>query len=85
MRKKEIPTSTDAKLEEIIEHLRRMDKRDRMRMFGASIKGIISIIPVLVFLWGAWYMYQNGDAVLQKIAAEAAKQAAQVSKSLLFQ
>lgn len=80
MSKKDLPVSTDEKLDEIITHLRKMDKRDRVRMLGSSIKGIIGIIPVLFFLWGAWYMYQNGDAVLEKIAAEAAKQAALVTE-----
>lgn len=75
-----MPKTTDGKLEEMLLHLRRMDKRDKMRMWGSFVKGIIGIVPAIIFLWGTWYLYQNGDAVLQKIAAEAAQQAAKVTE-----
>lgn len=75
-----MPKTTDGKLEEMLLHLRRMDKRDKMRMWGSFVKGLIGIVPAIIFLWGTWYLYQNGDAVLQKIAAEAAQQAAKVTE-----
>lgn len=80
MNKKEMPKSTDGKLEEMLLHLRRMDQRDRMRMWGSSIKGIIGLIPALIFLYGSWYLMQNSDDILAKIAEEAAKQAAAVTE-----
>lgn len=68
------------KLDIIIMHLERMDKRDRIRMVGSTLKGLISLIPVLAFIWGAWYFYENGDAIMTDIARKAAEQAAAVTK-----
>lgn len=69
----------DDKLDIIIEHLERMDRRDRMRTWGSFVKGMISIVPMLAFIYGLWYFSQNGDAVLEKIAKTAAEQAAAVT------
>lgn len=77
MPKKEVPQD---KLDTIIMHLERMDKRDRMRMIGGFFKGLISIIPVIAFIVGAWYFYQNGDEIMTDIARKAAEQAAEVTK-----
>lgn len=79
--KKEMPKSTDGKLEEILLHLRRMDKRDRLRMWGSFFRGLIGVLPILLFLYGAWYFYQNGEDVMQKMIQESAKQAAEVMKT----
>ena len=78
--KKPIPETTDEKLEEMLIHIRKMDSRDRLRTWGGFFRGIISIIPILLFLGGAWYFYQNGDDVLEKIAKQAAQQAAEVTQ-----
>lgn len=76
-----MPKTTDAKLEEILLHLRRMDKRDRFRMWGAFARGIIGIVPILIFLYGAWFFYQNGEDFMQKMIDASAKQAAEVINS----
>ena len=57
-----------------------MDKRDRLRTWGGFLKGIISIIPVAVFIFGLWYFSQHGDEIMAKIARQAAEQAAAVTK-----
>lgn len=77
---KPIPETTEGKLEEILLHLRRMDRRDTVRTWGGFFKGLISIIPIVLFILGTWYLYKNGDEVLSKVAAEAAKQAAEVTQ-----
>jgi hypothetical protein len=73
------PSDKD-QLETIIWHLERMDKRDRMRTWGSFFKGLLSIIPVIAFIWGAWYFSQHGDEILAKIAKQAAEQAAEVTR-----
>jgi len=71
--------STD-KLDTIIWHLERIDKRDRLRTWGSFAKGMISIIPVIAFIFGLWYFSQHGDEIMAKIARQAAEQAAAVTK-----
>lgn len=68
------------KLDTIIWHLERMDKRDRIRTWGSFFKGLMSIIPAIAFIWGAWYFSQHGDEIMAKIARQAAEQAAAVTK-----
>lgn len=70
------PTGVEAKLDEILVHLRNLDKRDRLRTWGGTIKGILSLIPLIVFVWSLWYFYAHGDELLSQIATEAAKAAA---------
>ena len=67
------------KLDIIIEHLRRMDKRDRLRTWGGFFKGMISLIPIIVLLGSIWYMVEHGDELLQKIAQQAAKEASAIA------
>ncbi|PIR53702.1 hypothetical protein COU75_04660 [Candidatus Peregrinibacteria bacterium CG10_big_fil_rev_8_21_14_0_10_42_8] len=68
------------KLDTIVWHLERMDKRDKLRTWGSFFKGLMSIIPVIAFIWGAWYFSQHGDEIMAKIAKQAAEQAAEVTK-----
>ena len=72
---------TEDKLDIIIEHLQRMDKRDRLRTWGAAFKGLIGLIPAIAFIVAAWYLYEHGDEVLMKVAKTAAEQAAQATKT----
>ena len=74
------PQDIGAKLDEILVHLRRLDKRDRMRTWGAAIHTAFQIIPLLLFLWGGWYLYHHADEVLKRITSEAAKQAAAMTQ-----
>ncbi|HCI03737.1 TPA: hypothetical protein DE059_02305 [Candidatus Peribacteria bacterium] len=77
---KPMPKSTNDKLDEIIEHLRNIDKRDRLRTIGGFFKGLISLIPIIVLLGSIWWAFKYGDQLLEKIAQQAAKQAAIVTE-----
>jgi len=68
------------KLDQILEHLANLDRRDRLRTWGGFFKGIIALIPMLIFIYSMWYFYQHGDELLKKIARQAATQAAEVTK-----
>jgi len=72
--------STNDKLDQILTHLSQLNRRDRLRTIGGFIKGVITIIPVVILIGGIWYAYKYGDQLLEKIAQQAAKQAAIVTE-----
>jgi ATP-dependent Zn protease len=73
-------TSVEEKLDEILEHLRKLDNRDRWRTIGGFFKFLISVIPVILLLWSAWYFVQHGDEIMKQIANTAASSAADYTK-----
>lgn len=74
-----MPTPIEEKLDVIIHHLERLDRRDRIRMWGGFVHSLLAIVPLLFFLWSAWYLYEHGDELMKKIAAQAAQNAAEYS------
>ena len=74
------PKTTEQKLDVIVEHLENMDRRDRLRTWGAFFRSLISMIPIVLLLWSVWYTYQHGAELLEMISKEAAKQAAEATK-----
>lgn len=78
----ETPASatTADKLDQILYHLDRMDRRDRLRTIGGFFRGILTLIPMLIFLFSMWYFYKYSDQILQKIAEQAAMQAAKFAQ-----
>jgi hypothetical protein len=75
-----IETSVETKLDEIIVHLKKMDARDRIRLWGGFIRGMISIIPLAIFLWSTWYFIQHGPELMKQFADTAASSAAEYTK-----
>ena len=75
------PVTVEAKLDAIIFHLERMDKRDRLRTIGAFIHGLIALVPIAFLLWSAWYFVNNGAEFLKMVADQAARSAAAYTKS----
>lgn len=73
------PQTVEEKLDVIILHLERMDRRDRMRMWGGALHGLLAVIPMLFFLWSAWYLYEHGDELIMGIAEQSARNAAEYS------
>ena len=74
------PLSDSETLQQILVHLERMDKRDRIRTWGGMIRSAIAIVPVILFLLASWYAYYNIDAIIKKISEESAKQAAKYTE-----
>jgi hypothetical protein len=70
------PTNTDERLDAILDHLARMDRRDRLRTIGGFFRGLLGLIPIIILLGSVWYAYQYGDELLAKITKQAAEQAA---------
>ncbi len=77
----ERPPLTDSEaLQQILVHLERMDKRDRMRTWGGLVRTMIAIVPVILFVLASWYAYYNIDAIIKKISEESAKSAAKYTQ-----
>jgi len=73
-------TPVEEKLDEIVLHLKRLDRRDRMRTIGGFIRGFLALIPLLLLLWSVWYFVQHGDEIMKKIADQAASSAAEFTQ-----
>lgn len=80
MSEKEIPPTTEGKLEEILVHMRKMDARDRLRTWGGFFRSLISFIPIIILVWSTWYFFVNGDKFMEKITDLAAQKAKEVSE-----
>lgn len=68
------------KLEKIIVILEKMNRRDRWRTIGGFIRGIFSLIPIVIVIFLTWYTIKYGDLLLQKITSMAAEQAGRVAQ-----
>ncbi len=79
-----VQTTTDEKLQQILNHMERMDKRDKLRTYGGFIRNAITVTPVLIFLFSAWYFYQHGPELLQQITDMTVKSAAQQQQNGLM-
>lgn len=71
--------TTNDRLDVIISHLERMDRRDRLRTVGGFLRSLLTLIPLVLFLGSAWYVYTHSTEIIARITAEAAKQAAGVA------
>jgi len=78
--KASVETSIEEKMEEILVHLRKMDKRDKLRTWGSLFRSVLSIIPLIFFLWSVWYFINHGDEIMKQIANTAASSAAEYTK-----
>lgn len=73
-------SSVEEKLDIIIEHLEKMDHRDRQRMIGGYIRFFISLIPIILLLWSVWYTVAHGPELLKMISEQAASSAAKFTQ-----
>jgi hypothetical protein len=81
MPKETTANTVEEKLDVIIAHLEALDRRDKLRTTGAFIRSILAIIPLLIFLWSAWYAVNHAQELMQQITTAAATAAAEATKS----
>jgi uncharacterized membrane protein len=74
-------TSVEAKLDTMIDILEKMNTRDRLRTWGGFIRGILALIPLILFVWSAWYFVNHGEELMKMIANQAASSAAEYTKN----
>lgn len=71
------PKTVEEKMDVIIMHLERMDRRDRMRMWGSYVHTMLTLIPMLFFLWSTWYLYAHFEDIMGMVMRQTAQSAAQ--------
>jgi hypothetical protein len=62
--------TVDEKLDQVLEHLARMDRRDHWRTIGGLIRATLMLIPTIVFLWSLWYFYMYGPQLIKSFTAQ---------------
>ncbi len=77
-----LPASDDiaAKLDAMLHHLERMDRRDRLRTWGGFARGLFGLIPLAFFVVSAWYVTTHGDEIIRKVSEESAKAASKYAQ-----
>jgi glycine cleavage system protein P-like pyridoxal-binding family len=72
-----VPVSTtDAKLAEIAEYLRKMNNRDRVRTVAELMQKSLNIVWLVLLLVSAWYIAFHGADLLKAITDMSVKSAA---------
>lgn len=57
------------RLDTIIVYLHKMDRRDRMRSIGATVRLLLSVGYFAIFAWSTWYVFTH-SAELMKAMTE---------------
>ena len=70
------PKTVEEKLDVMIMHLERMDRRDKLRMWGSFFHSLMTIIPMLFFVWSTWYLYVHFEEIMGTMMQQSAKSAA---------
>jgi hypothetical protein len=75
--------STDIveRLDQIALHLRHLDRRDRVRMFGSTLKSLVSLGTLAFVIWSSVYFVQHLDDIIKTMTQEMAKQTMQYGKA----
>lgn len=63
----------------MIWHLERMDRRDKMRMWGGALHSLLTIVPIVFFAWSTWYLYAHFDEIMSQMMRQSAQSAAEAT------
>ena len=75
------PQTLEQKLDQIILHLEKLDKRDRWRTIGGFFRFLINLIPLALLLLGSWYFVNHTSEFIKMMTDQAAKSAATFTKT----
>ena len=67
------PASTNDKLDVIIDYLHRMERRDRIRLTGGTLRSLIALIPIIIVVGSTWYFYLHSNEILTQIIEQSSK------------
>lgn len=69
------------RLDTMVEHLRRIDRRDRLRMVGSTFKGLISLGMLGFVIWSSLYLALHMEDFIKMATEQAAKATMEYSKT----
>jgi len=72
----EAATTPEEKLDLIAMYLERIDRRDRLRLWGSYVHSLFALIPMLFFIWSTWYLYAHFDDIMSTMMRQAGTNAA---------
>ena len=70
------PQSMEEKMDVVIAHLENLDRRDRLRMMGGVLHAILTLLPLVFFVWSTWYLYAHFDEIMSQMMRQSAQSAA---------
>lgn len=77
----EKPQTVEEKLDTIILYLHRMERRDRARMIGSYIHGMIWLISILFVIWSSWYFIAYGPQLIKEMTEQMINQSMGINTS----
>jgi hypothetical protein len=81
MPKETQPLTNEDRLDLILHHLEALDRRDRLRTQAAFVRGLLGLIPLIIFVWSAWFFVNNYQQILSEVTKQAATAAAEATKN----
>jgi hypothetical protein len=66
--------TVEDKLDEIILYLHRMERRDRARMIGSYIHGMVWLASILLLIWSTWYFIAYGPQLIEEMTTKMIQQ-----------
>lgn len=72
----EAATTPEQKLDLMVMHLERMDRRDKWRLWGGYIHSLFTLVPMIFFIWSTWYLYAHFDEIMGSMMRQAGANAA---------
>ena len=69
------------RLDQMNVHLQNLDRRDRLRMVGSSIRSLISLGMLVFVIWSSVYLLYHMQDIIKIVTEETAKATMQYGKS----
>ena len=69
------------RLDQIELHLRNLDGRDRWRMIGSTIRGLINVGFLVFAIWSSWYLLTHMTDIMKTISEQTAQATMQAGKN----
>ena len=70
-----------ARLDEIALHLQHIDARDKWRMIGSTMRGVVTLSFIVITLWSSIYLLYHLTDIIKMVADQTAQATMNAGKS----